>query len=358
MNRTFICQVVPKEMTTKFVVSQAANNFCFNLIDTKCFKQITSLVPINVSEKIVNEKENYPEYIQSRVFRTHVGVFKLLNAVLENFMLAKKNKKCENIWYYNLTPHNLLSAVLLKFLYGRNLFIILADYTPSKRIFSLQYFIKWFIENKFSGIISFSEMNEFQHENELNLAGIVPLSKIKRLKIARPVKNEFLLSGRLEESTGFTLAIETFAKLPQYKLYITGALTKEKEEQILKYDNIEYLGLLSYEKYLNLLKEIPYVLNLRNPKFIKNKNNFPSKVLESFSYNRIVISTFKYNELKGFKYFYSKYEKNSLTNLLTEICNKTYMDLLEYSDHSSLLEQNFSEKKWKKYLTKTENKIR
>ncbi|MFD1294229.1 hypothetical protein ACFQ5N_10315 [Lutibacter holmesii] len=358
MDRLFICQVVPKKLTSELKVSQAANNFCFNLIDTNCFNNVISLVPINVVKKIENEKDNFVNYVQSRRFKSHKGIFKFLNSFIESIILAKKAKKAKNIWYYNITPHNLLSCLILKYIYGREIFIILADYTPSNNKFSLQRFIKSFIEKKISGIISLSCRNEFSNKNMVNLAGIVPLSKINNIEIKNPIDTKFLLSGRLEESTGWSLAIKTFSNLPQeFKLFITGSLTKDQEQEISTCPNIFYLGLLSYEKYLELLREIPFSLNLRNPKFDKNMNNFPSKVLESFSYNRIVISTFSYNELKKFKYFYSNYEINSLSNLLKEISEKSYNELFGYSNHSLLLQETFSESIWKKYLTNIENYI-
>lgn len=35
--RTFICNIVPNDLVVELKVSQAANNFCFNLIDQNCF---------------------------------------------------------------------------------------------------------------------------------------------------------------------------------------------------------------------------------------------------------------------------------------------------------------------------------
>jgi len=351
MERTFICQVVPKQLTSKLNVSQAANNFCFNLIDANCFSSVLSLVPINIIDKI---KGNDIDYIQYRGFSSHKGLFKLLNSVIESFVLAKKVKKSKNIWFYNVTPHNFLSILILKFLYKKKNFLILADYTPSKKFFSIQRFIKIFIEKNVSGIISLSGRVEFSNKNMLNLAGIVPLNKIYDIKLSKSIKKEFLFSGRLEDSTGWSLAIEVFSKLPDCTLIITGHLSKDKIEEISKYKNIKYLGLLSYDEYLKLLNKIPFNLNLRNPSFDKNLNNFPSKILEAFSYNRIVLSTFKYNELNGFKYFYCKYDSSSLRDLLINISKKAFDELKDHSNHSLMLEKSFSEIKWKKYLTNIE----
>lgn len=43
--RVFICNIVPKGLLVEFQGSQAANNFCFNLIEGKCFQSVYSIVP-------------------------------------------------------------------------------------------------------------------------------------------------------------------------------------------------------------------------------------------------------------------------------------------------------------------------
>lgn len=354
MSRTFVCQVVPKQLTSKLLVSQAANNFCFNLIETNCFDNVVSLIPINITKQIVNDSDDQVCYVQSRFFKSHRNIFKLFNAILESIQLSTKVKEFNSIWYYNVTPHNLFSCLILKYIYKKQIYVILADYTPSHTKFSLQYFIKVFIEKRVSGIISLSARNIFTHANMDTLAGIIPVNKIHNVGISRPIKNDFLLSGRLEESTGLLLAVETFSQLPECNLYITGVLNEEMKVEVSMHQNIFYLGLLSYEEYIEVLEDIPYSLNFRNPNFDKNMNNFPSKIIEAFSYNRIVVSTCRYSELSGFRYFYSKYEKKSLMKLIREIIVMTNDELESYSNHSLLLEKTFSEQVWKSYLSKTE----
>ncbi|MDD3320479.1 MAG: glycosyl transferase family 1 [Paludibacter sp.] len=355
MKRVFICQVVPKNLTSKFVVSQAANNFCFNLIDNNCFDEVKSLVPTNIISKIISdENDSSIEYIQCRYFKRHKGVLKLINSILESFNLAYSTKSAKNIWVYNITPHNLLSCLLIKFLFHKNIFLLLADYTPSGNTFSVQGFIKYFIEHKVSGIISLSSRNEFNHKNMTSLAGIVPENMIFDTKPLQPINNDFLLSGRLEESTGLSLAINAFSKIKNVNLYITGRLNDEIIGEIEKYPNIKYLGLLNYVDYLSLLHKIPFSLNLRNPSFEKNLNNFPSKVLEAFSYSKIVISTIKYPELNGFKYFHCLYSEESLIETINDILISDYIELAKYANHSEQLKITFSEDCWKSTINEIE----
>lgn len=354
MPDVFVCQVVPKDLTSKLIVSQAANNFCFNLIDSNCFDRVVSLVPINVVYSIIDTSSEI-SYIQTRLFKNHTGLFKLLNSIIESFKLSNRVKKCSKIWFYNITPHNFLSSIILNIFYKKSIFLILADFTPPNSKLSFQYLIKIFIEKRVSGIISLSSRNTFQHNNMSNLAGIIPANKVINIKNNFSSKRDFLLSGRLEESTGVTMAIEVFSLLPDCQLLITGNLNDEVVDLIAQYDNITYLGLLNYEDYLKILCSIPFVLNFRNPSFNKNLNNFPSKILEAFSVNRVVISTFEYEELEGFKYFHCPYEKESILNIIKELKEMPFSDLEGFAQHSQLLINTFSEDAWKSLLLKIEN---
>ena len=50
--RLFICQSIPNKFIKKYEVSQAAANFCFDLISNDCFDKSLSLIPINIKDYI------------------------------------------------------------------------------------------------------------------------------------------------------------------------------------------------------------------------------------------------------------------------------------------------------------------
>jgi hypothetical protein len=93
---------------------------------------------------------------------------------------------------------------------------------------------------------------------------------------------------------------------------------------------------------------------LRDPSYPENLNNFPSKILEFFSYNKIVISTIDYPELIDFKYLRCEFDKYSLTNIIESIISKKHEELAFLCDNSKSLIENFSEIHWKNSFNKIE----
>ena len=195
----------------------------------------------------------------------------------------------------------------------------------------------------------------------MSIPGIIPSIKIQKKKGVLH-SNAFLLSGTLNENTGLGLAIEVFKQLPTVQLYMTGILSIDKKQEIEGIEkqcpNIHYLGFMeNYQDYLNLLSSVDYVLSLRNPKSPVNTYNFPSKILETLAYNKIVISTIKYPELKGINYIISKYDVNELVTLIKDILSSKMDDKINSClDNSSILSQIVTEQAWIKAFEKIENK--
>jgi glycosyltransferase involved in cell wall biosynthesis len=179
----------------------------------------------------------------------------------------------------------------------------------------------------------------------LNIAGIIDESKIQPLKTKDNKDFIFLFSGNLSPYEGFDMIIDVFKELPNCKLIVTG-LSNSDISSLLKFSNIDYLGYLPYEEYLLLYDQVDICFSLRNPDFPENVNNFPSKILEYFCYNKIVISTIKYPELDAFNYFSVEYSKNAIKEAILNICVMKEEELNKYKDNQTSLISYFSAEKW------------
>lgn len=341
--RCFICSIVPNNLVKILRASQASNNFCNSLINNIEFNKILSIWPPTYK---IDENINLNENIYYIINKGKNPISNIFYYFICNLQIAYKARLFEKIWYYNLCKTNLLSYIILKFFLYKKIYIILADHTPGKK-FSLQYFIEWMIKNS-TGIINLSARSMIKNKHQKTIAGIMPICKISNL-ITSTIKYKFLFSGTLSKVTGFEMALAVFKDLPNLELYITGLGTIPKEYE--QYSNIHFLGMLDYNEYINILNSIDFCLNFRNPYLLENNNNFPSKVLEYFSNNKIVISTIDYPELKDFKYFKCTYNKNDILQTIHNIINMPKNDLQNYKDNRQALINNFSEKKWEENIT-------
>jgi glycosyltransferase involved in cell wall biosynthesis len=193
-----------------------------------------------------------------------------------------------------------------------------------------------------------------KHKNMLNIAGVIDESKIQPLKIGRKNNLICLFSGNLDFYTGFDMAIDIFRELPNCKLIITG-LGAPDISLLSKFPNINYLGYLPYDEYLLLYNQVDICLSLRNPAFSENVNNFPSKILEYFCYNKIVVSTIQYPELTAFNYFSVEYSKDAIKETVLNICSMNKTDLYKYKDNQKALSTHFSAEKWKQSFKQLES---
>lgn len=355
-NRFFFTQIVPHDIDMKYNHFPASNKFCWNLINCKSFTKTISIVPITIKPSIDISSTKNIEYVQFRFFK-HENIFKILNALFENIIVAWKCKKATSVWFYNISTFNLLAYLLIKYLLLKKSYIILTDHTPSKNTFSIQNFIKYLIKNC-NGLIMLSGRTQISHKNLINIPGIVPEIKISNFKkdFNKPGNRTFFFSGALNIVTGFELVLEVFKDLPNITLLISGRFESEKELQLIqKHSNIHYLGFLSTDEYQNCLNNVDICLNLRNPYLKENEYNFPSKVLEYFSNFKPVLSTLEYPELMGCKYFTSKYDKESLK---LEIIRLNFIQssvLEEYANNSDMIQSKFGEATWSKSINQIED---
>lgn len=344
MSRCFITQQVPASLVVKFNISQAGVNFCNHLVESNLFDQAFALPILSVVPNIQDEckKDKNYIYIQTRFFK-HKSIGKAFNAIIENLTCVYLAASYKNIWFYNLNRQTLLSFIILRYILFKKVYVLVADFRPGHK-WSVNSLIHYLIDHS-KGIITLSNRSVFTNRNAVCIPGIVPLPKISRT-INPITERSFLLSGVLKEATGITMAIEVFSKMPSQKLFISGILDEVYQEQIKPSANICYVGYLEYEEYKRLIGSIPIGLSLRDPSFPINENNFPSKILEYFALNKIVLSTIDYPEIEGFNYFKCNYNADEITDLIQQIAQMDESDLRIYMQHSENLENSVSEKAW------------
>lgn len=341
--RTFITSIVPQHRVIESGASQAANNFCFSLIQNGCFDRVLSIVP--------------PSYVFPESEESGISYYKPTKNILKQLLLFSllscKLRKDDHIWFYNLVPVNVVLFILLKFILRKNVYIILADYTPNTHFLSLQNLIGFLIR-RCSGSISLSSRTTINTKNNLVIPGIISKEAIsyKQDEIYKPLS--FFFSGTLSEVTGFRIALKVFAQIPSAHLYISGRGSFPKEYE--KYSNIHFLGMLPFDRYQDTIKEMDVCLNFRNPNLIENLNNFPSKVLEYFSHNKIVISTINYPEIKRAIYIKTEYDVDKIVSCITELLNWDEDKLKTYTYNQEFLKECVSINTWKDGFYTIENK--
>ena len=345
MNRALICNILPPDYLVKLKASQAAFNFCERLIDGGCFDDVRSITPFSYKlPKDISYKEII-FYINNG--RGYLG--KIIRYFVLNVKLAWDVRRCDRIWFYNLSISSLLAYVILRFLFLKRIYVIMADYTLASSRTSLQGIIGWLLE-RCEGMISLSGRSCFKNVKKLKVkAGIIDNEMlIRNKKVSDIDRVTFLFSGTLASVTGYDMALKVFAQIPQAQLYISG--NGSFPEQYRKYENIHFMGNMQYEDYLKLLNKSTICLNLRNPYLLENNNNFPSKILDYFSKGKIVLSTMQYSEIDGANYIYIPFEEQALIRSIKEILVIDNSELLKYSDNILFIRQNFSVESWKQTI--------
>lgn len=352
MKRLFICQIVPNNLVHIIKAPQASNTFSYNLIENHLFDQVFSIVPLSYYHNEIKDERIIKFYKGKYTHKKYKNIFCYIKNSLK---VAGDSRKYNYIWFYNICNANLLAYIIIKYIFRKKTYVIILDHTPANKTLSLQNLKEWLIK-KSSGAIALSSRGIFKIKNIDYLAGIIPLNKIKTIiHPINPHKISFLFSGKLNLPAGFDMVLKVFKTFPNLELYITGPDSFEKE-LIKNHPNIHYLGYLPYSDYLKLYDKVDICLNLRNPEYPENINNFPSKILEFFSFNKIVISTIEYPELKDFKYFTVNYDENQIRDLINKIPKIKVDTLLEYCNNREQMKNNFSEHAWSKALSNIESK--
>ena len=341
--------IPPKFIKLQSNFSQAGSNFIEKIIKANDqFYNIFIFGKVDINNRKIIERDCIDgEYIN------FIGKNRIINMLYDTYKILKISIKQNDdiIWFYNMSNITLMiSAISLKFIFRKKIFIILADFTPSETFLSKT---EQFILRKSNGIISLRNINHLiPSDNNCVLHGFFNESKIKIKKYSN--SNNVLYSGSLNSKLGVDLAIEAFAGIENITLYVTGrgALEYYVLEQSKIHSNIIYLGFLDYEDYLVLLQKVDICLSLRNPNYIGNKYEFPSKIIEYLEYSKIVISTLRYEKLNFNQVVYCDYTKKSLIDTVYKINNNNFYDKNMFEK----LNTSFGSKTWKTCINTIENK--
>lgn len=354
MCRIYISQNVPNAYVKRYNLSQAANNFCLHINNIGLFKRHFAVPPgcVDASFKSFVDGRIGIEYHICRPFR-HRGIGKILNILLDNLWLyyrVSKNKE-QNIWFYNVWSGNLLSYLFIRFLSLKKTFILLADYNPMRYRNLFGKILLWAIK-KADGVISLSARCSEVNTNFKSIPGIIPEISINKSSGVFHSNKAFLLSGTLNANTGLFLALDVFKKIPEAKLYLSGGLDannlKIVEKYTRQYPNIIYKGFYEdFGEYMKLFHSVDFILSLRDPDSPVNRYNFPSKILETLTYNKIVISTIEYPELNGLNYIVLPYSENELRNSIKQIIVEGESARIKLClNNTGLLRMKYTETVW------------
>lgn len=349
MQRIFLTHIVPRDKVLEYNLSMAGVNFCYNLMGDKTFDKVYSILPSFVHRTV---KPFDGLIFSSLRLKGKLAVFAPL---VENIRLFKLIPSNASIWYYNCTILNALLIILLKVFKPKvKQQMIILDFIPNRTL--LENFYLW-LSNKMDGTIRLANSPLFTVKNSVCLPGVTPINTPDYPQI-ESIKKEFLISGSLNYNIAMLpMLLEAFSKLPDMKLHITGRSTDDGliKQYTEKYKNIIYHGLLDYDKYLELLHNIPFQLSTRNPQSEENQCNFPSKVIEALLHNRIIISTMHYEQLNGIHYFEISSKEEKFREGIKEIISMPIVDLMKFANQESLIKEKFNCNIWKNIMQKIEN---
>lgn len=296
-----------------------------------------SLIPIFYNQKddvISEDVRSKIIYIGSKnSFTDRLSISKIMRLIKDTFLSTRLlyKEKSKNIFFYNLDIHNFIICFLAKFLLRKKVYVIVADYV----VYSSKFF-NWVynsILKKIDGVIVLSPA-VICNPNSRVLLGLIRESQLKKVSIAN-VNKKVLMSGSLDETTGFSLALKYFSQHEKIELFITGKplrYSKKEFEQLLdEYvtpsKNIHYLGLLEYDEYLEVLDKCDIALSLRNPNDSEHDYNFPSKILEYLAASKLVISTKRYSGIPEDVLYFSEFTLKGIDSTIEKILTESNASL-------------------------------
>lgn len=357
--RIFITTLSSPEAMNALNLSFAACNFSRNLMSGGMFDKIYSILPPFVRGTLnQNIIPMDAEMMYSKFRKKSNIIYKILSLWDENIQIYRKIPNNASVWYYNLCMLNVilfLGIKLFKPTVKQN--VIVLDFSPNSKHFSLLNLYKWLFNNANSTIL-LTRYFEFTNKNSACLPGVVPQNVEDYPEVVQ-VSNEFLISGALSENISLlrTLLIPAFKQMPNFILHITGDVCDKKNlsEDIKQYKNIIYHGKLTFEQYLDLLHSVTFVFSTRNPEAVENQCNFPSKIIESLLHNRAVISTIDYPQLDDLKYFKVSFHINEFICSINKIFSEGENYIMQYVNQAKQTRKKFSPQVWKDTMIKLES---
>lgn len=352
MKRIFITHIAPKEIVMKYHIPAAPVYFSYNLIAGKMFDKVYSILPANISGR----KEDFSDEEVETIYSSWRGK-KFLHKFapfVEDLKLFPKIPRRSSVWFYNVNMLTALLIILLRiFKPSVKRYVIILDFTPGAK---WNKFLLRLI-NSSSGIIKLSTSDLFTVKNSCILPGVVPLEG-EYLTIKSPITPDFLLSGNLNEQICMLhMLLPAFAKMPNLRLHISGFSGDEEYIKSFteKYPNIIRYGMLEYDEFLELMHHCPFLLSTRDPHYLENMCNFPSKVIEGLLHNRIIISTIHYVQLEGINYVEVPNTIDAFVTAVLDLSQKSESDLLAYANQAGEVKRRFNNKVWADKIAEIEN---
>ena len=356
--RVFVGQMVPPEFVVKYKISQAGSLFCYRIAATGAFDRVISLVSVNVQDDIGSQlpKNDGVGYVQYRRFHIQkLGRF--LNNWVESIRVIRQARRAKRVWFYNINASLFLSWFILKYLYFKKVYVLLADFSPPARRCDLRRLWGWAIRHS-NGVLSLSSRIACMNRNSRSLAGIIPDSELDQTYQgpAEQDKRYFLFSGTLGPVTGVSRALKVFSELPDIPLVVTGNdASGVVASYAARYSNIRYLGMLKLEEYRKVLQGADFCLNFRDPELPENRNNFPSKLLEYLACGKLAVSTMCYPELPEELIYGFGNDDAELSKKIREFYEMPSAEIEKIREHNRAYLRTFSYAAWCEKFVIVEN---
>ncbi len=350
--RIFVTHVLSHSAGQQHGISIAATNFSHNLLSGGGFDKCYSILPTFVSETDGNECPDDIELVFFKGLRRLGRLGRIASVLIEQWKLFRKIPKNANVWLYNITPLNTLLIRLLKrFKPSVRIYPIVLDFTPGIHDKYLP------LINNSDGRVLLANSNRFNQINAVCMPGVVPIDDYEK-PLIKQCQATFLLSGKLlPEISMLPTVLDAFSKIPDAQLIICGQECQD-ESQVLetanRCPNIKYLGNITFSEYMQLLHNCTFVLSTRDYTFPENECNFPSKIIEALSHNRIVLSTIDYPSLNNINYFRISHNSNEMAKDIKNIISMPEKELLKYANQQSAVKILFSVNEWNKVMTNIE----
>lgn len=246
-------------------------------------------------------------------------------------------RECDICVSYNVTYAWILLSLMAK-IFGKKSVLILADYTPAREekgiIRKLISIISKFSILQYKRVVLLSRRAQSlirKKQESVVIEGGIKTSDYAEFSpnYLEPVNEKIciLFSGMLSEITGVNLYLDAIEEIEREDIEFiftgNGPLASKVAEASEKDVRIKYMGFMSRQQYISMLKRAHIFINPRNMEFAQNQNNFPSKFLEYLAVGRLIISTkFPGYELFREYAFFCDSNAKSIRDAVDKICEK------------------------------------
>lgn len=351
--RIFLGHMSPDTREIPEGVSIAASHFSSNLLRGKIFDAAYTILPPMVSYEDAKNASCGLFTSMASQLRRLPGRFRALGPLMEQVSLLQRIPKGSELWLYNVTNLNYFLVRLLGwFKPSVSVYPIVLDFTPGqsdeKRVMRAY--------NSASGRIGLTTYERIAKHNFRCLPGVVPPSGATYPRIDNPTPT-FLLSGVLGENISqVSKVIEAFCLVPEATLNITGVTDNPERITSLaeKHPNVTFHGKVSAEEYTRLLHSSTFLLSTRDPEYLENRCNFPSKIIEALLHNRAIISTISYPQIDGIRYFLIPSTVEGMADEIRRIASLPKEKLANYINQSGEVSRRFSTEVWRDTIEQIE----